>query len=101
MTSFLSFENFHQLPLLRRQSDAQQRLVEFLKGSSEWDKLVDFYNEIGEYVRAQEICDQQANTKAAVSLEERIHWYFIYAYIYTYIHIYRWRYIHIYMNIQN
>ena len=63
MTIRLAFERFlhWQLPLLRRQSDAQQLLVEFLKLYREMDKLVDFYNEIGQYVKAEDTCDHEAN----------------------------------------
>ena len=69
-----------KLPLLRRQSDAQQRLVEFLKSYREYEKLVDLYLEIGQYVRAQETCDQQARLpyqreQARPSLDNRMHWF--------------------------
>ena len=66
-------ENFRQLAI---RPDAQQRVVEFLIKYREWDKLVDFYNEIGQYVRAQETCEQQARTHySQPSLDNRIHWF--------------------------
>lgn len=68
MTTGLTLERFllWQLPLLRRQCDAQQRLVEFLKLYREMDKLVDFYNEIGQYVKAEDTCDHEANIEYQV-----------------------------------
>jgi hypothetical protein len=66
---------------LRRQTHhAHQRLVEFLKSRREWDKLVDFYNEIGQFARAQETCDQQAHQpwqdpSHGPTLEDRVHWF--------------------------
>jgi len=51
-----------KMPLLRANSDAQQRLVEFLKSNREMDKLVDFYIEIAQFGRAQEICEQEVGS---------------------------------------
>jgi hypothetical protein len=51
-----------KMPLLRANSDAQQRLVEFLKSNQEMDKLVDFYIEIAQFGRAQEICEQEVGS---------------------------------------
>jgi hypothetical protein len=64
---------------LRRQTDAHERLVEFLKSKGEWDKLVDFYNEIGQFAQAQEMCEHQAylahTEKVKLTLDDRIYWF--------------------------
>ena len=77
-------------PILRKQEclrlqthHAHQRLVEFLKSRREWDKLVEFYNEIEQFSRAQETCDQQAHQPYQGSpqgdgrptLDDRVHWF--------------------------
>jgi len=74
-------------PILRKQEclrlqthHAHQRLVEFLKSRREWDKLVEFYNEIEQFSRAQETCDQQAHQPyhqgdGRPTLDDRVHWF--------------------------
>lgn len=71
------------LPLLRKVGSAQQLLVEYLRQERLFEKLVELYNETGQFSRAGEVCLQQANARVVLvegsepspSLDERIHWY--------------------------
>jgi len=73
------------LPLFRKNGSAEQLLVEYLRQEGLFEKLVELYNETGQFSRAGEVCLQQANTRATYpssgssdpcpTLDERIHWY--------------------------
>ncbi|EKX38314.1 Nup155, nuclear pore complex component [Guillardia theta CCMP2712] len=68
-----------RLPLLKKSSAPQHHLIAFLRGRPDGpDKLVELYNETGQFSKAGEICLQEAVRpveKGVPTLDDRIRWY--------------------------